>query len=342
MNTSVSAIPDGIYYHFAKKPQSVDALISSLYTNPTALTVAHFKAINSHLKNDQVQVGQLVILTPANSQQCSRFEAELAEAALVVDKNLATLASEERRVIAENYQLLNNIASNGGVGYGAALIYFSQHVKNVEGILRRIESLYVQTYNKSSKLNSPRFFQQRQQLFMQLNGTMKSFVGNARMGFTVNQANIKNSLGLSTKSMLHQWKQQPGQVASVPGFERNYRNVSRLSRTLKGAGYVGIALDVGQSGLKIHEACTVGAVQSCGKTSFSEGGRLVGSLGGGALGGIGAAYVTCNLLFGIQTAGTSLLWCGIVTGVAGSYAGGKVFGDLGRGQGEVLHEMIYR
>ena len=171
---------------------------------------------------------------------------------------------------------------------------------------------------------------------------LKSFIGSARMGFTVNQGDIKKSPGLNTKSVLHQWKQQPGQVDSVPGFERNYRNVTRLSKTLRGAGYFGIALDVGKSGLKIHEACTVGAELSCGKTSAGEGGRLVGSVGGGAVSGIGAVYVTCNLLFGIQTAGTSLLWCGIVAGVAGSYAGGKYIGMGGKATGEVLYETVYQ
>jgi len=48
MTVSASAIPDEIYYHFAEKSQTVDALISSLYTNPSALAVEHFKAINSH------------------------------------------------------------------------------------------------------------------------------------------------------------------------------------------------------------------------------------------------------------------------------------------------------
>ncbi len=177
---------------------------------------------------------------------------------------------------------------------------------------------------------------------MQLDGTLKSFVGHARMGFTLDQESIKNSLGLNTKSILHQWRQQPSTVTTVPEFAKNYNNVARLSNTLKHAGYVGIALDVGQSGLKIHEACTVGADQSCGKTSFGEGGRLVGSVAGGAFGGVGAAYLTCNVLFGIQTVGTSLLWCGIVAGVVGSYAGGKYGGQFTKEKGEVLYETIYQ
>ncbi|VAW49893.1 hypothetical protein MNBD_GAMMA04-170, partial [hydrothermal vent metagenome] len=207
--------------------------------------------------------------------------------------------------------------------------------------LRRIERLYVRTYNKSSQLNSPRFFQQRKQLFMQLDSTMKSFIGNARMGFTVNQGNLKKSLGLNTKSVLHQWKQQPGKVDAVPKFAKNYENVSKLSKTLKGAGYFGIALDVGKSGLKIHEACTVGAELSCGKTTAGEGGRLVGSVGAGIGGGL-AGYGLCNLVFSVPSAGTSLLWCGIVMGVAGGYAGGKFGGNFGKERGEVLYESIYQ
>ena len=103
---------------------------------------------------------------------------------------------------------------------------------------------------------------------------------------------------------------------------------------------MGIALDVGQSGLKIHEACTVGAEQSCGKTTAGEGGRLVGSLGGGVLGGI-AGYGACNLVFGVPSAGTSLLWCGIVMGVAGSYTGGKILGRELKDHSEVLYDTMY-
>ena len=323
MTGSASAIPRDIYYHFAKKSQTVDETIRTLYTRPTQIAVDHFKAINRHLKNGQVQTGQLIIVTPPDSQQCSRFEADLMDAAELVDKKLAALSDSEKRIIAENYSLLNAIASTGGAGYGAGLVYFSRHVKNIESILKQIERLYVQTYNTQRGLNSPRFFQLRKQLF------------------TLDQADLKKSLGLNTKSILQQWKQQPGKVASVPGFSKNYTATTRLAKTLRRAGYVGIALDMGQSALKIHEACTVGADKSCGKTSAGEGGRIIGSVFGG-IGGAAAGYATCNAVFSIPTAGTSLLWCGIVMGVAGGYAGGKGFGSLFKSGGEVLYETIAR
>ena len=340
--SAIASAPKEAMYHFSKRSESIEKLVRSLYVKPTKSTIDHFTATNIHLVNGRVKIGQLVIITPENSVECSRVEADMMEAAILVDKRLADLAEEDKRIIAENYQLLNNITSAGGIGYGATLTYFSHHVKNIESILKQIEQLYVKTYNATSHLKSSKFHQQRQQLFMRLDTTMKTFVGQARMGFSYNFLDTKNSLGLSTKSIVHQWKKQPGAVTDIPSFGKNYNRVSNLSKTLKGAGYVGIALDVGQSGVKIHEACTIGTEQQCTKTSFKEGGRLTGSVVGGGAGGAGAAYVTCNLLFGIETAGTSLLWCGIVAGVAGGYFGGKTLGRLGESGGVKLYESTIR
>ena len=257
---------------------------------------------------------------------------------MLVDQKLAELSLQEREAMAKHYQMLNNIASYGGAGYGATLTYFSHHVKNVEGTLKLISDLYVKTYNSKGDLYSKQFFQHRKLLFARLDNVLKSFVGHSRMGFEVDSVKMKNSLGLSTKSILHQWKSQTGPVVDVPGFQKNLNNTAKLTKALRGAGHVGIALDVGQSGLKIHEACTVGTDRECAKTSFKEGGRLVGSVGGGYSGGLLAAYGTCNLLFGLETAGTSLLWCGIVVGVTGGYFGGKYGGEFTGELGEKLYE----
>lgn len=339
---AIASAPGEVFYHFTKQNQSVDALIRSLYNNPTQATIDHFKSINSHLIEGTVQIGQLVIITPSNSMQCTAFEADMMEAAKLVDQRLAELTANDKRILAENYQLLNSISSIGGTGYGTMLTYFSHHVKNIEEILKQIEQLYVKTYNSTSHLKSSQFHQQRKLLFMRLDMTMKTFVGEARAGFTYNYANIKSDLGLSTRSIVHQWKSQPGNVTSIEGFSKNYDKVAKLSKTLRGAGYVGIALDVGRSGVKIHEACTIGTDTQCAKTSFKEGGRLTGSVVGGGTGGFLTSYLTCNFLFGIETAGTSLLWCGIVAGAAGGYAGGKYAGSAGEWTGETLYEVITR
>ena len=342
MTKQVSTIPDEIFYHFAQKNRSIDDLIRHLYISPSSTTIEHFKSINSHLKNGQVVVGQMVVVTPPGSLQCTSFESDLASAAMLVDQKLAELSAQEKQVMAEHYQMLNNIASYGGAGYGATLTYFSHHVKNVEATLRLISDLYVKTYNKNGGLNSSSFFQKRKLLFMRLDNTLETFVGHSKMGYTTDFTKTKHNLGLSTKSIVHQWKSQSGPVVDVPGFDKNLRKTAQLSKVLRGAGYVGIALDVGQSGLKIHEACTAGTDQQCAGTSFKEGGRLTGSVIGGSFGGFAAAYGTCNLVFGLESAGTSLLWCGIVAGVAGGYFGGKHGGKFMEGRGEYLYETTIR
>ena len=149
MSSSASTIPDEIFYHFAKKSQSVDELIRSIYNSPSTSTVEHFKATNSHLKNGAVTVGQMVVVVPPDSQQCTSFESDLAKAAVLIDRKLAKFSEQERQALAEHYQLLNNIASYGGAGYGATLTYFGHHVKNVESALKQISDLYVKTYNSS-------------------------------------------------------------------------------------------------------------------------------------------------------------------------------------------------
>ena len=61
-------------------------------------------------------------------------------------------------------------------------------------------------------------------------------------------------------------------------------------------------------------------------------------MGGGGLASFATAYGTCNLLFGLGSAGTSLLWCSIVAGVAGGYVGGKYAGEATGALGEKLYE----
>lgn len=72
---------------------------------------------------------------------------------------------------------------------------------------------------------------------------------------------------------------------------------------------------------------------------YAETGRVIASIGGGVLGSSATVYGVCNLLFGFESAGTSLLWRTIVAGDAGAYGGSKVVGDFMESSGEVLYEV---
>jgi hypothetical protein len=341
MTAEAKNIPEEIFFHFAIKRQSVDALFNSLYDKPTEITKQHFLTVNAHL-DQQVRPGQMVIVTPPNAQQCSIYEADLSEAARRIDQKLDAQSEEDARVMAEYYDLLANAASYSGIGYGIAANYFKQHKNQVEQILKQIERLYVSNYNKYGRYNNEAFFQQRRRLFRQLDNVLKTMVGRARMGLNIERGNLKRSLGLSSKSLVHQLKEYPGPVTDLPGFEKNHGKVVNYSKILRRAGYVGIALDGAQTVATISKACTAGTGEECTKSYYSEGGRFGGSVVGGAGGGVAATYVTCNLVFGIETLGTSLLWCGIVAGGVGGYLGAKYTSKGSQATGEILYEYIHK
>jgi hypothetical protein len=52
-----------------------------------------------------------------------------------------------------------------------------------------------------------------------------------------------------------------------------------------------------------------------------------------------ATWVTCSIVFGLPTGGTSFFWCSIVAGAGGGYAGGMSGGYFGNKGGEFLYRM---
>lgn len=279
-----------------------------------------------------------MILTPPDSQQCTLLEADLSEFAARVDKQLDALSAEEAQIMAQNYDLLSNVASYSGIGYGTAVTYFTHHKVIVARLLNEIQRLHVDTYNQKGSFNNKKFFQTRQILFNRLDNALKTMAGRTLMGLDIERGNLKRSLGLNTKSLIHQLKGHPAPITDLPGFEKNNAKVREYGKILKRAGYVGLALDGVQSVAEVRKACTIGTEEECTKSKFSQGGRLVGSVGGGAGGGALASYVTCNAIFGLESAGTSLLWCGIVAGAVGGYFGSRFFSSGGEALGEVVYE----
>ncbi|NOZ55141.1 MAG: hypothetical protein GXP08_18720 [Gammaproteobacteria bacterium] len=164
--------------------------------------------------------------------------------------------------MAEYYSLLANVANYSGIGYGVAMNYFKQHKTQLEHILNQIRKLHIDTYNKSGAFNTNDFFTHRKRLFQQLDGVMKTMVGRAHMGLDIERGNIKRSLGLSTKSLLYQFKNNPVPISDLPGFEKNHAKVKQHSKALKGLGYVALALDGVQNVATVQQACTTGREQA--------------------------------------------------------------------------------
>lgn len=331
-------IPDEVLFFIAEGHYSTDQLLRTLYNWPSEQTKSHFLKVNEHLQGGVVKPGQMVIITPPDANSCQQWEAMLQEAARQVDIQLAQTAKRDRENLARHYAMLNGITTYTAPMYGWANNYFVRRAKQVEQILQQIDRLYVITYNNHGHVRTDHFFAQRKALFVQLNQAINGMMSREMFGLVVPASQLKGQLGISSKATVHQWKMQNG-ADSIKGFSSNYQRLTRTANIFSRLGYVSIGLDIVGGVANIQKACAPEPeAESCSRAKFTETGKTGGSIIGGMAGGGLAAYGVCNLIFGLETAGTSLIWCGVAVGAAGGYAGSKAGGWSGEGLGEVVYE----
>lgn len=107
----------------------------------------------------------------------------------------------------------------------------------------------------------------------------------------------------------------------------NLEKVGKVSKVLKGVGYVGIAIDATTAGVKAYDAYDKGDI----KGGNVEVGKGLGSVGGGVLGGMAVAGVVGYLVLGVVTGGVGLVVVGVAAAAAGYGAGkmGEAAGEWG-------------
>ncbi len=335
-------IPDEALFFISDQQYTITQLIHTLYDKPSPEAQAHFIATNSHLKNKRVLPGQMVIITPPDSSSCQRWESMMQQAALEVDKELARMTEKERKILANHYAVLSNVTTYTAPMYGWTNSYFAQKNKMVEHTLKQIERLYISSFQQNGSLRSQNFFSQRKALFVQLDKAINGMMERQLFGTNIPANKLKSELGLSSKAIVHQWKTQ-GNTESLKGFSSNYTRLAKVAKNFSRLGYVSIALDVAGGAANIKEACTLASNStSCDKAKVVEPAKVAGSIGGGIVGGAAATYLACNLIFGIETLGTSLLWCSVVAGAAGGYGGSKFGKSKGEDTGEFIYKAVYQ
>jgi len=327
--------------HIVEKTMTTDQLIKNLYKSPNTLTIEHFKMVNSHLKNNIADIGQVVLVSPPGAQSCTREEAAFQDTAREVDKTLAKLDKQERRVLAEKYDFLSTIASTSGTLLGVAQNIRDQHLKQVATILKEIEQAYITGYSETNPLKSKAFFERRKVLFKRLDAALNRFA-QPSIGGNLIPGNIKSNLGLSTKSIMHAWNNKPNNPTSIPNFSKNYETVAKSARNLKRLGYVGIGLTGIDAYASVQKACTVGDEEACKKAGYTQYSKAAGSIVGGAFVGWLSGWLSCTVIFGLPSGGTSALWCGIVVGAGSGYLGGRAGGYLGEKGGEAIYTNYIR
>lgn len=290
---------------------------------------AKFNVLNNHIASGIALAGELVIIGDSTTPSCTSQEAYLMAKASEVHTGLLLNGAGADDFFLENFEFLQQIISFTSIGIGATSDGWGKHLEAIKTTLQEIENLYREHLGSGKMTNRDTFYAKRTVLFMELEkqlGNIASFGSGLR-----NEGSIRRLLGLSTNSYMH--------TGEISGYADKVSGVANAAKWIRRGTYIGIALEVGSTGLSIHKACTVGREEQCKKAKYIEGSSLVGSLGGASIGGYAgglAATAGCSLVLGITT-GPGALVCGVVGGAAGGWAGG----EGGKWGGEKFGEILY-
>lgn len=318
-------------FHVVQGPMSKTALLAALYGDASAKPDS-FDLLNPGL-GGQVIPGEMIVLGDPEGMECTREEVDLMAVAAQVNAQVRSLDQDEAQFIVKYYDLLEAMTSTGSAGLGAGAVMVSKQIKSIEVTLKDIEQLHQDSYRKYGHLNHPEFFERRRVLFKKLDFSLGSL---ARRGMSLDDdAKLKRALGLSSKSIVHNWN--AAGVGDIPGYATNYDRLAWGAKYAKSVGYLSVGLDVAESGIKIHAACTNGRASECRRVKYTEGGRLSGAAVGGGAGAFAGPFV-CGVI-GLGTGGLGGVACGIIMAGVGGFAGGSVGGNAGEDIGEVIYEV---
>lgn len=338
-------------FYWNDEVQSLEAIYTELYGSEMHFARRSlFDRNNEHLAKT-VLPGEIVVVssmprTNEDREQLSKLKAE----ARLASEGIQQLTPEEATTVKRHLEVFDyvsaeGIASTQSAALGVLSASIGQRLGEVEKILGNINTAYVNELGKSGSSSrlSPAFYAQRQQLFGQLD--------NAANRLTMSRLNIrqynkiKHTLGLSTKSVLHNANEilDRGQV---PQLGNRIKTVSKWAEGSRRLGYVGIAIDGGIRTSKIYDACTTGSNQVCKQVAYKQGVGFAGSAGGGMLGGIAGAKAATvvvggiALVFGVTVGAPIFAVVALVGAGVGAYYGGASGGSAGEELGTIIYELV--
>jgi hypothetical protein len=297
-------------------------------------SLAKFDTLNAHIRDSVVLAGELVIIGDYSTKACTAQEAYLMRKATEVHHMLLVNGMEGDIYVLDNYDFLQDILDRTSIATGVASDGWSRHLRNIESSLQDINALY-KTHLSSGKLeNKDIFFQKRALLEANIQKQLNSYASTGS-GLGRN-TRIKDMLGLSTKSYSEQ--------REIARYADTVAGVAKAATIVKRGGYIGVALDVASTSLEIREACLAGDERQCRKARYVEGGKLIGSLGGGAVAGYYGATTlesACVVIMGAATRGLGASVCLALGGAIMGWAGSEVGSNRGEALGEIMYESLY-
>lgn len=319
---------------------------SRFFINPPDGTRELYHKLNPDIKK---QPGSILLVVDPEKQDQQQIET-LQKARDRIDNALAPLTLPEARVLHENRASVDIFSSqlySDALGQSGDILGYIKdtgggYYDEINKTLNEIQALYKKTYSSNSgRISGEEFFGQRERLFKKLDGILNKF-SKERLNFKQYE-DIKQALGLSTKSIMHKWDQTG--VKDIEGYASYIEKSAKLIKIMRTTGYVGVGLDFASYTTNVYEACAKGRESECRKAAITEyskfGFKQTASFAGGAAGGI-MGRAACTWVLGLITSeagGIGASVC-LVSGIASSIAGGKFLEKMGEKLGDRFGGLV--
>ncbi|WP_112134696.1 type VI secretion system Vgr family protein [Marinomonas primoryensis] len=308
-----------------------------------------FNKNNAHLTPDNVLPGEIVILAskPKTEEEEKKLTL-LKEQAKLASEGVQQLTEEEAQTAYHHFLLLNYLNKDGigegtaGVGFASAAM--AQRFDNLKSVLEKLNKNYLdhtQVGLGGKASFTPTFYENRKVLFGQLDNTLERLtMSKINIG---DHPNIKHTLGLSSKSIIHNWDTVAA-TGEVPELGKRINQAAKMAKGASAVGWLAVGVDGLIAADNIKEACTGDDISQCEVVSYKEVGGLTGSATLGAIGAkVGSAVATgvatgIAVFLGVTIGGVAIIAIGFIGAGVGAYGASQGGGAFG----EFIGESIYQ
>lgn len=315
-----------------------EQLEATLFPSRQHATMSKFQALNPD--RGDLKAGSMIVLSDPNNTSCTYQEAQLMQTAQQVKSALDPLTPAEAEFMFRHGAEIASFTGETSTWLGVSAAVMEKHLSRLRDTLQAMERLHQATYRQHGHLKSPQFFAERQRLLAQLDAHLLNSTRLRGVTTLGDHPKLKTALGISSRSLVHHWD-KAGAPGQIPGYATHVNAVSRAAKYMSTGGYIGIGIGGVSSLLAIQAVCVGDSGAACEKVKFTEGGKFLGSTGGGILGarlGLGASGPIC-LALGVTTGIGGVVCVATLIGV-GAWVGTTDGGERGEVIGETLYEAM--
>ena len=288
--------------------------------------------------------GQMMIIaSPENSNQTIQLQ-HLRRAKNKVNDSMRFIDGDTALFLAENHDRIDKILALSSKGIEYTTEYGTRYFEQINTTLKKIEKLYQDESKSTGKIGSQQFFTQRTILFSELKALISRPVLNKIVPTTIKMQpylKLSRALGLSTRSIVHQWT-TAGAAGAIKGYAERLEASTKAAKIFKSGGYITFGLGLMMTTNDVVLACMNGRENECKKAMLVNymgfGASTFGARSGGQLGAAAAESLCIGA--GLATGGVGLAVCLGTGALAGGIAGGYIGEKMGKGFGGAIGNVI--